>query len=328
MYQITLIINLKPIIMKTWIHAQNTFLNATDNSFLNAMAISTYHNSALAAALGDPFILDLFNSFNPLHLNLKTAYDTWISQGGMQQGETLNLRQLLELLSNTKIQQWDIKIQNIYPQNTPQYKKLLPGRRKPFQNGKQSERIHAVQALSQSIGDDKSLAEVKVDIDSFYEQIDSSHSQQKGSLSTSKNTSSDLEAARVAMCIGQFANLGALIQKYAATPEKIEQYFDLQAIRSSKQVLFTGHVKPGAVYTIVKHTFGEADEVILVNPGQAPLKFYLASGKDMQPNSVFVSMGNGEQTVLASSLGKLTDTYLTVFNTDPSQIGEFNVEIL
>jgi hypothetical protein len=129
------------------------------------------------------------------------------------------------------------------------------------------------------------------------------------------------------MCTGMFSNLGALIQKNAATPERIEQYFDMKAIRNAQQVLFTGHVKAGGIHTIVKHTFDEEDALLLTNNGSTPLTFYLATVKNAQPGNTVVILNPGEQKVNATALGKLTDTYLTVQNPGVLPV-EFEVEIL
>ena len=313
--------------MRTWMFSQNLFLNATDNSFVNAMKISTYHDNALDAVKDDPFFLGLYNTYHPLHVNYKTTYDTWLAREGTQEAGTLNLTQLLGLLSSTKILQWDSNILLKYNRSTPKYRGLLPNRRKPFQTGTQTDRVHAVKVLSDAIGTDEALADVKADIDSFYAQLEAAFNNQKANKSTGKSMSAELEDARVAMCTGMYANLGAIMQHFASDPGKIEVYFDLAAIRSHQQVLFTGHLKAGEVHTVVKHTFGANDEVTLTNNGNTQLKFYLAPAKEAQPGETFITLGHGEETVLASALGKLTDTYLIVLNTDANYMGEFGVEI-
>ena len=314
--------------MKTWNYLQDPFLVATEHSFRTALNISIHHDNALSTNKSDPFILGLYNSYHPLHLVYKTSYEDWTTHGGTQQGETLNLSQLLQLLSNTKIQDWDIKIQNVYARQTPEYKKLLPSNRQPFQHGMQTERIYAVQSLSKAIGTNEKLTALKTDIDNFYTQLDTAMNAQKGSKNTTKGMSYGLENARIAMCTGMYADLGALIQKFAATPGAIEQYFDLQTIRKSQQVLFTGHIKAGEVYTIVKHTFGQDDEIWLSNPGQTPLTFYLAEIKGSKPDSTAITLNAGQETILASVLGKLTNTFLTVYNPGSVITGEFEVELI
>jgi hypothetical protein len=313
--------------MKTWVHLQNPFLNATAKNFLRAMNISTFHDSALASKKADPVFLGLYNGYHPVHVNYKTLYDDWVGQGGEQQGETLNLYQLLALLSSSKIEQWDIKIQNVYPRNTPAYKKLLPGMRQPFQKGQLIERVEAVQVLKQSIGDEESLAAVKTDVTNFNTLLQAALSTQKEKISATQQSSTTLETARVAMCVAQFGDLGSLISKYPSTPEIIEDYFDIEGIRNVQQIVFTGHVKGGEVYTILRHTFANDDQVVLTNQSDAHLQFYLAPLKDSKPGTVFVSLDKGIKTVSASELGIVTDTYLTVLNSTPSVTAEFKVEL-
>ncbi len=315
--------------MKAWSFTQNPILHATDGSYQLGMQLSTFHDSALNAAKTDPFILPLYNSYHPLHLAYKSAYEAWVAQGGLQQGETLNLSQLLLLLSNTKIKAWDIAIQNVYAQNTTQYTKLLPNRRTPFQTGSQQNKINAVNGLSIAIGGNTALATVKMDVDAFYKQLDLALTTQKGSKSNTATMSGNLETARVNFCIGQYSNIGAFIQKYAATPEKINQFFDLQGIRNGHQTLFTGLVATQAAYTIVKHTFGATDQLNLLNSGTTQLKFYLSQTKDANPPAAVVTLEpSTQQTIDASALGNIANSFLMVYNADANMKGEFSVEIL
>jgi len=318
---------LKTNIMKTWSFIQNPFLVATENSYINAIRISSYHNSALAANKSEPFIQALAASFKPLHTNLTRIHATCLSQESKQQAETLNVKQFMKLLAGTKIQEWDIIIQSRYKQNTPAYKELLPNRRLPFQRGRQIQRLSAVKALTSAIGSDESLSVVKADIDNFYEEFDRAYNN-KLKEATNRRAHSDLEAARIVMCDAQYANLGALMQKYSSTPQVIAQYFDLQAIRRSSQTLFTGHIKAGEVHFIAKRTFKDTDKIKLFNAGTTQLKFYLARAKDRQPDAVFLSLDAGEQTVLASELGNLDNKYLMVLNTDVLYTGAFSVELI
>lgn len=313
--------------MKTWILLINPFLSATRKSFLKAMRISTYHDSALNAAKSDPDIQVAYNYYHPIHLNYKTLYDDWIQQGGEQQGKTLNLNQLLRLLSGSKIEQWDVKIQNQYLPNTPAYKRLLPNNRQPFQTGGQVERMNAVKVLSQTIGTDEALATVKTDVDSFNAQLEAAVANQKGDISSTRTDSSNLEIARQSVGDGQYANLGRLITKYASTPEKIAPFFDLQTIRRIKQTVFNGTLKGGEIHTIVKRKFNSTDAITLTNLGVEPLKFYLASAKDMQPGAVFVTVNGGAKTIVASELGDVANRYLTVLNTDAVHDAEFIMEL-
>src|SRR5260221_7424332 len=222
---------------RAWSYLINPILVATDSSYRMAVRISTFHDSALKAANADAFIMTLYNLYHPLHLALVAAYDAFTAKEGTTQGETLNLRQLFRLEAKQKINSWDAAIQMVYPKDSVKYKSLLPNGHGPFQTGSQTQRMSAVQTLSNSIGTDAALVAVKADVDNFYALLNTANTVQKGSISNIKALSDAVEAARVAMSVGQYSNLGKLIGAHAGDTSVIEQYFDLEAIRKGQQVL-------------------------------------------------------------------------------------------
>lgn len=313
---------------RSWIFTENPFLNATDNSFRLAIRISSTHLAALKKFAGDPFFNALIAFYEPLDLDLNRIYNAWKDAGGEQQGSTLNLNQLLRLLMGTKIRQWDIGIQNIYGVDTQRYKALLPHRRTPFQTGSQTDRRATVQTLSDAIGDDAALALVKADVNAFYTLLSNALSAQKGDIHGGSLLSKEVEMVRVAMCTGQYANLGALMQHYAETPDMVASFFDM-VIRSGAQVLFTGDDKPQEHKNIFKHTFSATDMVRLENDGVTEQYFYLAANKTAAHNGSVVIVPPGQkETIPASQLGDVVaNTFLNVFNPDAINKGEWTVEI-
>lgn len=314
--------------MRNWSFATNPFVSVTENSYYNALELGTFHDNALQAAKTDTGIATMYSSFHPIFLSFKTNYISWVTQGGTQQGETLNLVHLLEALSSEKIKRWDISIQVVYDSASVKYKKLLPNKRSPFQKGTQLERIHAIQALSKAIGTDTALAALKTDIDAFLVLIDSAYNTQKGSINSTKSASSNLEISCTALCNAMYANLGALIQKYSTTPFKIELFFDMKIMRRVMQTLFTGHIEPLAIVNVFKHTFYDDDEVLLKNLGTATLQVYLAASKDAHPTATAYKLTPGDHTIQAKLLGNLDNAYLNIFNPDTNLKFGYEVKIL
>jgi hypothetical protein len=313
--------------MENWNRSQNPFLIATKNSFVGAMTISTWHDGALNNEKADTEILSIYNVFHPKHQALTVAFDNWTTAKGNQEAKTLETDQLFEELAGEKARGWDVHVQNVYPLNSPEYKRLLPNRRIPFQTGKQVDRVEAVRSLGTNIGTDAALTALKTEVDAFCTLLETALIEQKGLRSATKNMSEDLEAARVEMCQAMFASLGALLKKYAKTPEKIDHFFDLETIRRSNQTFFTGTIKPMESTSVVKHTFNAGDEVIISNLSNATLRFYLAKLKGDQPGTKFVELPKGVITIPAEHLGSLTDTYLMVMNTNGDILGKYQVEI-
>jgi hypothetical protein len=314
---------------RPWAFTQNPFTTVTNGSYRTAVRIAIYHLGAISKNAGDAFFDPLIALFTPLENALQEAYNKWKAQGGSQQGQTLQVTQLLQLLSSTKIKKWDIAIQAVYDNTTPQYKALLPNGRGPFQVGSQDDRITAVAALVAAIGDDNSIKTVKNDAAAFLTDIQTALLAQKGGIAGTKTNSDAVEAARVAMCTGMYANLGGMMQHFAANPHNIDQYFDLTAIRSGAQVLFTGETKPLENENIFKHTFHAGDGLLLRNEGVTELKFFLAAQKKDGPSASAISLGAGKQiTITATDLGDLSNTFFNVQNVDTVNVGEWTVEFV
>ena len=315
---------------RAWIFFENPIDNATRNSNVLGVRISNFHDSALQEAAAVAFFNTLYSVYHPIHLVFIAAYNAWASQGDNKQGETLNLKQLLELLSSTKIDFWDSAIKVVYASTTPRYKALLTKGHKPFQTSSQSNRILAVKTLSDNIGADAALATVKADVDAFYTLINNANSTQKGSKSNTTILSQNLEAARIMMCVAQYANLGLLINHFAATPLNCEPFFDLEALRESKQIIFTGHVSATKTHLIVKRTFAINTHLALKNTGNASLTFFFAATKDATNATIMQQVNpHSEFTINTTTIGNTTTNhFLLVMNTDAPIRGEYEVEVV
>ncbi|HEX3007891.1 MAG TPA: hypothetical protein VHO90_09785 [Bacteroidales bacterium] len=306
----------------------NPMLSATENSTSKALRISTYHDNALAAEKDDPSILELYTPYHAAHVALRNAIEAWDQQADQQQGATRLLNQLLRTLSSTKAEDWDLAIQIKFRKSTPEYKILMPYGRSLFQAGTQLERLQAIEVLNEILDDYTTLADTKTDVNAFNTQIQKAYNDQKEQIYKTKGKSDEIEPARKTMCITQFGDVGGLLKKYAATPEKILKYFDMSVLAPNMQNTFTGQLKAGQIYTIAKRTFKENNQVILNNTGNTTLKFYLAAERNKQAGTQGVTMAHGKRAEQVTALGSLADTFLIVVNTDTSFAGSFELEIL
>ena len=317
--------------MKTpWSYTINPFETATNDSYTKALKISTYHYDALAGVQTDPFFGPLYTTFASLHTTLRTNYSNFTAQQGAQMSKTLSVNQFLDMLSNTKVKQWDVAAQVAHPQGTAAYKNLFPHFRVPFQQGTQLERINAVKTLSLALTGDTALATTKTDVDNFFTQLDGANNTQKSSKSATASNSDKVETARINVCVAMYANLGAMIQKFASTPEVIADYFDLASIRNGSQIDFTGHLKPLHSHNVCKHTFSPEDIITVKNTSPVALQLFLGLTKSTEAKSILptgiVTIGaNSEQTVQASALGDLTHTNLIIYNPDANITAQWEV---
>lgn len=314
---------------RQWQYLTNPFLVATNNSYRIAARISTQHDSALKAGSADPFIMTLYTAYHTVHVAFMNAYNAWVAQGGLQTGATLNLRQLLRLLSNSKVQKWEAMAAVVYAQDTATFQGLFPRGRSPFQTGSQTDLIGAVEALIDAIGADAALATLLTDVQAFNTQLQAANTSQKGSLSQTKALSDKVDDERIKMCIAQYTDLGSLIAAYAIDPDVIAQYFDTEAIRKGQQVFFDHQVKPLKVELMVQHTFADGDEIRLENAGPVDLRVYNADNKDTKPTDAAITLKPGDKiTIPASNLGPLTNAFVLAYNPNELTKGQLILEIL
>jgi hypothetical protein len=320
--------------IRDWHFQINPFLVVTRDSYPNARKISIFHDTALSYVSTDPFFGPIYTAYHPLHLAFMSAYNAWVSQGQVQISETLNLTQLLSLLSSSKISQWDVAIQNVYAKKSVQYAALLPHKSIPFHNGTQEDRIEAVLALSTNLTGISALASVKTDVDNFYNQLDAARNSQK-SVKTSKTlNSSSLETQRIAICNSQYATLGLVINHFSTTPENISTYFDVVTVRSGNQVHFTGHLKPLTQHCVCKHTFTAADSIKIKNESSVALHVYLSSAVNAAVSKTFIPVAqpvivaaNTTETVKAPQLGDISSTNLMISNPDANVTAHWTLTI-
>jgi hypothetical protein len=322
---------INPIIMlETWSFFKNPFLSPTHGSVRKAVRIARFHDSALDANKADPPILEMYNYFHPFFVALLAAFNKIEGQGGTQEGATALVNLLIKELSSKKIKAWDVAIQTVYEQGSPQYIDLLPNRRIPFQNGTNGERLAAVGGLSENLEGIVALASVKTSVDAFYTQLDTALTKQQSELSNTEGISDAFELARVAMCKAQYVSLGKLMAQNVDNPTAAEKYFDLDAIRNTKQTMFTGTLQVAQTKTIAERTLKPTDELVLENTGTVNIMYYLSNVKNgQQVGNSFQIVPNDKLVIYASQFGDLTNNhFLVVKNLSYEAKGAYKLEIV
>jgi len=315
---------------KSWSFIENPFLNKTKRSYRKMKKLGEYTLAALLPHNGNAFFDGLIASLQPLVNAYNAAYNAWLVSRGAQKGKTMTVDELLKDLSGELIRRWDVAIQGVYPQNTPQYITLLPNRRTPFQNGSKQQRKAAVLALSTAIGADAALTSVKTQVDDFYEDLHDADTEQQGSLSTTGGNSDEVELARIELGIGMYGVMALLMNNYKETPEQVENFFDLETLRSKEQELFTGEIAPSATELVFTRTLAPTDSIRLQNLGETPLRFALLPEENDSIGAVYIEVAAGEEeTVTAAQLGTVPgNRFLKVKNMSDIAGGAWEVEMV
>jgi hypothetical protein len=306
---------------KPWHYSDNQFVNVTRDNFKKGLKLSIYHDSNLKTLMDsdpDPDWVTLYNRYHPVHEGYVAAYNSWRGAGGLQEGETLNVDQLLSLLRD-RVNRWDSMVQVVFAKKTPSYKGIFNNAHKPFTKGEKETRIAAVLDLGTKLTPHAALAACKTEVDAFYTLISTANAAQSGALGLTGATSDALNITRIETMKQMYRNLGFLIDKLYATPQMIDNLFELSEIRRHQQLIFTGTLTPAENEGILIHTFLVDDKLGVKLTGIGQVKLYLAStpnGTDSTPIIIDVdgTYDNEFEIALFGDLNYGTHRYLTAVN--------------
>lgn len=316
--------------MRDWIYLQNAFEGSTANSYSHCLKIAHHTSFALHGQIANPLFQTLYDELQPFVDAYQTAYIEWNVQKGRQKGNTFGLSQLLDELRSTKIQEWDIQIQNLFRQGSPEYIGLLRQRRKPFQKGSQEDIISEVGALILGLQKVPALAATLQDAEAFYALLIAAFDLQMQYKGGTKLYSMAVENARVAVCTELYGVLGALMRHYKDAPHRVATFFDTETIRRHEQSSYRHNIKAGVTRLALTHTFEADDALRIINRGASELVFSLCANVRSVVAEPSVSVAPmSEIRVLAEDLGEVeTHRFLKVKNLSDVDDGAYTLKLL
>ncbi len=230
--------------MNPWKYAENTFLVVTTGNFKLMNILIADHTARIAQAVTavnppDSDFTTMQGRLTPVKTAWDAAYNAWIAARGTYKGKTQALEAKLADLSGLRIKQWDIAVQGVFLEGTPEYTQLLPNGRGPFQHGAYDLRIAEVKALQTRLapftGANPSLAALATAVGTFHGEIKLLRDAQQGQEGAVNTASATVEAQRLAAGNVMYQNLGRLMEKFVLVTAKIEDYFDMSYIRDGAQ---------------------------------------------------------------------------------------------
>lgn len=323
---------------RVWIYLINTFLVNTVTSMVKLLRIATDHNDRLEAeAAADPTLLPLYDRFNPVLENFRNVLSQRDGGHGIGKGKTQTFEELLELMAESWMPEWEGKVYYHYPRGTAAATAIFPRKRAPFITGSYEERIQAVKTLKQVLAAYAPLADLMADVSAKYDLLLSSRNAQKQQMGLTAGYSALLEKQRIELCIMLYRNLGALMDKYGASPAEVERFFNLSLLRSSasdkdiilRRVDSVESHGTMAVRLPEASRLSVASSCLLANTSSnAPLEFFFsnnASATDA-PFKTRVEVGQMVSGTLAEC-GWNPGNELLIVKNDADNAGQFEIMI-
>lgn len=308
----------------SWHYIENSFLVATRTSYKKAYTVGYFTYRALQdAPLGDTILHGLKTYFSPIFEVYKQVYEAWSAAGGQEEGATLTLQQLEEVIDN-EVNDWEYTILGVYKKGTPGYKVLFPDGITALKRGTRDQRINRLNTFSLNLALTSSLDTLKTTVDGRITDLQNATTTKGEKKRSQKLDSTQVEAQRVAMCIGLYHVLGGLITRYDSTPEAITAYFDLETLRDVPQTEFLGSVHAGEQKLIVQRKQDAGAEVRLINNGTTGLTFFFAPMPDTPflPGMPCQPVAAGEDLTVLSAAAGATDSNVFLIVKNDSDVDE------
>ena len=293
-----------------WYALRNVFNNATKGTLKRMLILATDHNDKLLMeSANDPQIAALYQIFSPVYQTFKQAYNDTFQKDAFYQGNTKIVESLFMELSSQKIRQWDIWIQNVYLDNTPQYLMLLSNGRGPFQTGGYEARINAIVALEANLVSFPPLANVLADVSVFRQKIEQARTTQQGMEKAAANTVKAVEDARIALAEVMHGVFGGLILRYYQNITQVETFYELKYLRT------TGGGSSNNTPALQSHTIaansratffgqlGAGDSITIKNTGTVAITCFTSNDVNGNaPVDALILQPNEEQTAYSDEL--------------------------
>ena len=235
---------------RMWLYLNNTFEVNTAGSNVKMLSIATDTHSKLQAQIADSVIAAIMASYDPVYQAYRQICSNYDLVAGNREGSTLNFENLITEDLPVEIRKWEGTVRNVYYEDSPQEKAIFPNKRRPFLQGTYEDRLLAVNTLYDKLNTDSNFSTLAPQVQSFYNLLLSardSQQQEEGTLGLLSNTR---EQQRVLMAVELYGALGALMNKYKATPETVAQFFDLSLLRTTGLEVLTnieGNIAPNAM---------------------------------------------------------------------------------
>jgi len=133
---------------------------------------------------------------------------------------------------------------------------------------------------------------------------------------------------KLLVCQTLYGNLGYLMYKYQATPEKIDELFDFSLLRPRKHAKTVAEgdkensltlMVPPASVAVAEISFTDETKFSFYNSGSVNLGIFTASQPNAAvPSDVHLLPPDEELVIKASQLGAAGSTFLLVNNVQPA----------
>ena len=284
------------------------------------------------------FLNDVYKDEHPKFEHFANLYSKADANRAIYQSYTYKFEQLIGQLSTEKIKRWDIQIQSVYSDDTPEYIQLLPNKRGDFQKGAYEIKMSKLKTLHESLGRFPNLAHTQAEVSDFYNLMKKTRTEQQGFETEEKEISRQLENARVALANGMRRLYAALLFVYNEDVKAVESFYELRYLRAGVSNPEIAADADNNVVKTLENTIpaqtkqaeleGEIlrnDEILIENLGNTSLEAWTADDISTNPPAKVALIEAGQSvSFIAKNVSAGIVEKLIIFNPD-EQKGKYSL---
>ncbi len=218
-----------------WSYLENPFAALAKRSNKQFLLFVRDHRDKLQQWQNDADISPLYQKIQIAYTNFEQKYANLNAASGMYRTKTRIFEELAQELSNKKIKQWDIQVQVVYADDTPEYQGIFPNRRTPFQTAAYDLRINQLMTLDNILNNYPLLTNVQVDVQAFLQKIQQARTEQQGFETQEQVLRSELYDSINILTKELHFVYAMLIAKYYTDVTKVENFYELKYLRAGSQ---------------------------------------------------------------------------------------------
>jgi hypothetical protein len=315
-----------------WFFFSNVFRLLAQRSLKQFYKFCYQFMLGLQSSDDDPFFNDKYQELLPYYNAFKEAYFLKFDNKSNRKGNTIKLKQLLKQLSSSKAHAWDVAIQNVYLNNTPQYAIIFPQGLSPLSLLAIEQRILYLSNAVEMLSNYPQLSTVHNDMKSFCMQLIEARSKQEQKNSEVKESISDVKQKAYDLSDEIYRVLSCFMGKYYKNPKLIKAYFDINLVRKNQ----TKYSKQQEThnFTIAKSTSIEAgfsfdihDKFSVSVTGATMLALYFVPDKTLPKPAHYLHLKPQDiKKISVKDYAGNNDRFLMIENLSDKQEGSIEIK--
>ena len=227
-----------------------------------------------------------------------------------------------------KIEDWEAIIVITHKRETPTYIQIFPRGRKGIYTGGYETVISNLNSFYSVLDSLTFPNNPKADIQTHITSMTTARSQQLAADELVDAASDILTAKHIAYAEIIFGNWGSLIDKFRATPDEANRFFDYSILKShigdeeEREAPLAG----GDNVNVFSTGIEDNTKFLFENPGTTTLRYFTSDSASGTASSLYIDVAPDTNVIKkAIEIGASGNKFLNVTNLDPANQGRYKV---